>query len=134
MNKVVSVIITFAFVVGIGIIFWGGSKGNPNEIVSAQNTEIKDGIQYITIKAKGGYTPQKSIAKANIPTILRFDTDSTFDCSSSVRIQSIGMSKILPQTGSTDIDLGNPKLGLLQGTCSMGMYSFEIDFRSQETK
>ena len=33
-------------------------------------------------------------------------------------------------TKNPDIDLGNQKLGILQGTCGMGMYPFEIDFQS----
>lgn len=85
--------------------------------------------QIIEITAKGGYTPRKSIAKAGIPTILRFNTKGTFDCSSSVRIPSMNISKILPQSGVTDIDLGSKKTGTLQGSCGMGMYPFEIEFQ-----
>lgn len=94
------------------------------------NVSIVDGKQIVEIKAKGGYSPRISVAKANMPTILRFDTNGTFDCSASVRIPSMNVSKILPNSGSTDIDLGNPKLGTLQGTCGMGMYPFEINFQS----
>lgn len=96
----------------------------------AENVSIVDGKQIIEIKAKAGYTPRKSIAKAGMPTILRFDTNGTFDCSASVRIPSMGISKVLPQSGSTDIDLGNPAVATLQGTCGMGMYPFEIEFQS----
>jgi hypothetical protein len=42
----------------------------------------------------------------------------------------MNISKILPQSGTTDIDLGSPKLGTIQGTCGMGMYPFEINFSS----
>ncbi|MEI8338146.1 MAG: cupredoxin domain-containing protein [bacterium] len=97
---------------------------------AVNNVNIVDGKQIIEIRAKGGYQPSKSIAKAGIPTILRFNTSGTFDCSSSVRIPSMNISKILPQTGNTDIDLGTQKVTTLQGTCGMGMYPFEIDFQS----
>ena len=93
------------------------------------NVSIVDGKQIIEIKAKGGYSPRVSTAKANMPTVLRFDTNGTFDCSASVRIPSMNLSKILPNSGTTDIDLGNPKLGTLQGTCGMGMYPFQINFQ-----
>lgn len=96
----------------------------------ANNVTIVDGTQIIEIKAKGGFQPRKSAAKAGIPTILRFDTNGTFDCSSSVRIPSMNISKILPQTGLTDIDIGTPRVATLQGTCGMGMYPFEVDFQS----
>lgn len=128
MNKTVSIIITLGLVIALGIVFFGGNSKSVETPV--QNVEFKDGIQYITINAKGGYTPRKSTAKASIPTILRFDTNGTFDCSSSVRIPSMNISKMLPQTGVTEINLGNPKVGLLQGSCGMGMYPFEIDFQS----
>jgi plastocyanin domain-containing protein len=128
MNKTVSIVITLGLVVALGIVFLGGSSKTQETV--GQNVEVKGGVQFITINAKGGYTPTKSIAKSDIPTILRFDTNGTFDCSSSVRIPSMNISKMLPQSGSTDIDLGNPKLGTLQGTCGMGMYSFEVEFQS----
>ena len=95
---------------------------------AGNNVSIDSGKQIIYIHAKGGYQPTKSLAKAGLPTILRFDTAGTFDCSSSVRIPSMNISKILPQTGSTDIDIGVQVAGIFQGTCGMGMYPFEITF------
>jgi plastocyanin domain-containing protein len=94
------------------------------------NVSVVDGKQIIEITAKGGYQPRKSVAKAGIPTVIRFNTSGTFDCSSSIRIPSLGISKILPQTGSTDIDIGSPTVATLKGTCGMGMYPFEVDFQS----
>ena len=94
----------------------------------ANNVSIVDGKQIIVIKAKGGYSPIHSIAKAGIPTILRVDTNGTFDCSSSIRIPEMNISKSLPMSGSTDIDLGVQKVATFQGTCGMGMYPFDIKF------
>ena len=101
-----------------------------NELPTApkNNVTIENGKQIIEVIAKGGYTPEKSIAKAGMSTVLRMVTDGTFDCSSSVRIPDLGISKGLPQTGTTDIDLGTPKAGVLHGSCGMGMYPFEVDF------
>jgi len=106
------------------------ASGRDLEITNVNNVRIINGKQIIEIRAKGGYQPRKSLAQAGIPTVLRFDTNGTFDCSSVVRIPSLGISKVLPLSGSTDIDIGNPKLTLLQGTCGMGMYPFEIDFQT----
>src|SRR3990167_865527 len=131
MNKTVSIIITLSLVVSIGIIFWGGSKNNINTTTSdaVQNSEIKNGIQYITIDAKGGYSPKVSIAKAGIPTKLIVKTNGTYDCSASLVIRSAGFQQILPQTGETEIDIGAKNPGeTLQGVCGMGMYSFAINF------
>jgi hypothetical protein len=40
------------------------------------------------------------------------------------------ISKILPSTGMTDIDIGVQPAGIFTGTCGMGMYPFEVDFQS----
>ncbi len=94
------------------------------------NVSSQDGKQIIVLTAKGGYTPRRSVAKAGIPTVLRVNTNGTFDCSSAIRIPELKLSKNLPPTGETDIDLGTPKAGLFSGTCGMGMYPFEIDFQT----
>jgi len=99
------------------------------EEVAGNNVSIVDGVQIIEIRAKGGYQPRVSVAKAGIPTILRFNTKGTFDCSSAVRIPSLDIEKILPPSGATDITLGEQGAGTLQGSCGMGMYPFEIEFQ-----
>ena len=128
MNKTVSIINTLGLIVAVGIIFVGGSKTkNLGQIV--QNSEIKDGVQYITILAKGGYSPQVSTAKADIPTKLIVKTNGTYDCSASLVVRDVGFQKILPQTGETEIDVGIKTIGeTLQGVCGMGMYNFTINF------
>ena len=131
--KIALSIIVAGLIVGGTILFIGnGSSSSKKATVQAENihnVNIVDGKQIIEINAKGGYSPRLSAAKSNTPTILRFNTNGTFDCSASVRIPSLNISKILPNSGATDIDLGNPKLGTLQGTCGMGMFRFEIDFQ-----
>lgn len=129
MNKTASIIITLALVIGIGIVFLGQSNNNSDSTTgSAQNIEIRDGVQYVTINARGGYSPKVSKAQANIPTKLIVKTNGTYDCSASLVIRSIGFQKILAQTGEEIIDLGTPQAGTLQGLCSMGMYNFAVNF------
>ncbi len=117
-------------VVLIGGAFMLTRSGDTGQTANVNNVSVVDGKQIIEITARGGYQPRKSIAKAGIPTIIRFNTKGTFDCSSSVRIPSMGISKSLPQTGSTDIDIGTQKVATLKGTCGMGMYPFEVEFQS----
>ena len=92
------------------------------------NVYIVDGKQIVEIKAKGGYRPEHSTAKAGIPTILRLDTSGTFDCTSIVRIPSMNINQNLPMTGITDINLGVQGISTLQGTCGTGTYPFDIKF------
>src|SRR3989338_5111106 len=98
---VISLILTALLIGGAVTLSTGGSISNPT--LSANNVSIVDGKQIIEIRAKGGYLPRRSIAKAGQPTILRFDTNGTFDCSLSVRIPSLGISKTLPISGVSDI-------------------------------
>jgi hypothetical protein len=100
-----------------------------NAVIVSENVITENGVQIINLQAKGGYSPQRTVARAGVPTVLRFSTNGTFDCSLSVRISSINYSKVLPQTGSTDVDLGVQKVGLFRGSCGMGMYPFEVDFQ-----
>ncbi len=130
MYKTASIIITVALVIGVGIVFLGQSRNNPGSsgTASVQNVEIRDGVQYVTINARGGYSPKVSTAQANIPTKLIVKTNGTYDCSASLVIRSIGYQKILPNTGEEIIDLGTPQAGTFQGLCSMGMYNFALNF------
>lgn len=140
MNKKAYFIICLAIIISLGIIFINNSKskGNKNGITQnrniensgpVENSEIRDGIQYITINAKGGYSPRVSKSLAGIPTKIIIKTNNTFDCSASLVVRSLNFQKILPQTGEEIIDAGIPTAGsVVQGVCSMGMYSFVINF------
>jgi len=123
-------ILIIAVLIGGALVLAGNKGSNNNVQPTANNVSVIDGQQIIEIKAKGGYLPRKSVAQAGLPTTLRFNTNGTFDCSSSVRIPSLNISKLLPPSGTIDIDLGSPQAATLQGMCGMGMYLFEIDFRN----
>jgi plastocyanin domain-containing protein len=131
MNKTALSIIIAGVIVFIALLVFAGpgSRNNLPSGKAVQNSEIRDGVQYITIDAKGGYSPNSSVAKAGIPTKLIVKTNGTYDCSASLVIRQANFQEILPQTGTTTIDIGTPKAGeSLQGVCGMGMYSFVINF------
>ncbi|MBI5126753.1 MAG: cupredoxin domain-containing protein [Candidatus Taylorbacteria bacterium] len=127
--KAITISIVVAVILIGGAFLLTNGRNDLGQTVSANNVSIVDGKQIIEITARGGYQPRKSSAKAGIPTVIRFVTKGTFDCSSSVRIPSMNISRVLPQSGITDIDIGDGKLGTLQGSCGMGMYPFEIEFQ-----
>ena len=127
MKKSSLIVITILILAVFASIFILGSSDSSEKRI--QSVVIKDGVQYITIDAKGGYSPKITEAKADIPTKLIMKTGGTFDCSASLVINSLNYRKILPQTGETEIDLGTPKTGEpIVGVCGMGMYSFQINF------
>ncbi len=97
--------------------------------IPTSNVFDENGIQIIEIAAKGGYSPYETTAKALLPTILRFVTDDTFDCSSSVIIPGLRLRKRLPLSGKTNIQLPTiPENTTLTVYCSMGMYYFNLNF------
>lgn len=123
---VISIFIALALIGGVLIL--GKNTQNQNDPF-VNNVKVIDGTQYIDLTAKGGYSPRKSTAKAGVPTVLRVNTSGTFDCSSSIRIPSMNISRNLSQTGVEEIALGSPSAGVLKGSCGMGMYPFEINFQ-----
>ena len=131
---IISAIILAAVIIFLAINYAGGSSSvnsNKEENVieeNANNVSVVDGRQIILLKAKGGFSPIHSIAKAGVSTILRVVTNGTFDCSSIIRIPEMNLSKNLPLSGTTDIDIGVQKVGIFDGTCGMGMYPFDIKF------
>lgn len=128
-STITAIIISLVLIGGAFVFLRSDSKTEGNDATPTNNVVIENGVQIIEIKAKGGYIPRTSVAKAGIPTILRFNTNGTFDCSSSVRIPSFNISQSLPISGLTDIELPSSNLGTLKGTCGMGMYPFEIIFQ-----
>lgn len=122
----ISIIVTSLIITGA---LWLGLSNGTSEVASTQNVSVVSGQQVVAINAKGGYMPKLTAAKANMPTTLRITTNSTFDCSASVSIQSLGIRKFLPQSGTTDLEVPAQKAGsTLQGVCAMGMYHFDVRF------
>ena len=122
----------FFLILGIAILFLGylflQGTDSPveNTLSTGSNVSLVDGKQVVEIRAKGGYVPRISTAKPGIPTVLQVNTQGTFDCSSVITIPSKGISKNLPPSGVTEIELGSLEPGVLQGACGMGMYPFQI--------
>lgn len=125
-NIVISIIISALIIFGT---FYVLSKKSADSLGMApvENVTVIEGIQYVTIQARGGYSPKTSIIKAGMPTKLVVKTSNTYDCSVALSIPSLGIRKMLQQTGEEVIDLGSVESGkTINGTCSMGMYSFKI--------
>lgn len=121
MNKITSFIFSILIISISYFVFVFDNK----EVPSIPVTEIKEGVQYVTIQVRGGYFPRTVSAKSDIPTKLVMKTNETYDCSSALVIKSIGYQKNLPPTGETVIDIGTKNKGeTLEGVCSMGMYGF----------
>jgi plastocyanin domain-containing protein len=130
MKNAIAIIIAGALIAGAIVYFSSENESASGPYSSQDNVYMEDGTQIVEIAAKGGYMPRASSAKAGVPTIIRVTTKSTFDCSASLSLPSLGIQKSLPMNGTTDIDIGTPSAGEFSGTCGMGMYGFNIDFKS----
>jgi plastocyanin domain-containing protein len=132
---IASMLLVVIFIIG-ALYITSNKSSNNSEVKKIENTieenadnvSVIDGKQIVLMKAKGGFSPIHSIAKAGILTILRVETNGTFDCSSVIRIPDMNISQNLPLSGTTDIDIGVQKVGVFDGTCGMGMYPFDIKF------
>ena len=115
--------------IGGALLLASGSGGAAPE-VAVDNVSVVDEKQIIDLTAKGGYSPQVTEAAAGFPTVIKMSTAGTFDCSSALVIPSINYRGNLPPSGVTEIALPPPVAGSqLQGSCSMGMYGFTINFK-----
>lgn len=128
MKSIIVSIVFSGLLIGGAIWFMVFDK-SPETVNQVNNISIVGDKQMVEINAKGGYAPKISVAKANMPTILRVQTSGTFDCSSSLNIPSIGYRANLPPSGITEIEVPAQKSGaVLQGLCGMGMYNFKVQF------
>jgi plastocyanin domain-containing protein len=132
--KALLISLTVAGLVAVGGVLLFKERPATASADPVDNVGMVGGKQVIEVRVKGGYSPGKSIARAGVPTILRLQTSGTFDCTASLRIPGMGVSLALPPSGTQDVDLGTPKPGVVEGVCSMGMYSFEIIFQDQEKR
>ena len=125
---IIAISIGSALVLGALILSQGNNPGIDSPRVNNVTTE--DGKQIVTISAKGGYSPRVTDAKADMPTLLRVETQGTFDCSSVLSLPSMKYQKNLPPSGVTEVELPPQKAGsTFEGLCGMGMYRFEIAFK-----
>ncbi len=128
--KNVYILIVIGVVLVGSVVFFarGKSVGSP---VRVAGTALIDtlGKQMVDIRAKGGYSPRETTAKANMPTVIRVTTDGTFDCSSGITVPALGYRANLPPSGVTEIPVPPQAPGTeLRGLCAMGMYHFTVNF------
>lgn len=123
---ITGIIITSTFLISLI------KKENEESVKSAatNTVTVENNIQIINVTAlSSGYSPSKITANSGLKTFLRVKSTNSYGCERSFRIPTLEISKILPQSGVTEFDLGIPKGGeKIVGTCSMGMYTLTINF------
>lgn len=74
----------------------------------------------------GRYSPANLALKAGVPTTLVFRSENARGCVAALVIPSLGVQTLLPENGDSKVDLGTPRAGRIDYSCSMGMYSGTI--------
>ncbi|MBM3710108.1 MAG: hypothetical protein FJW61_06785 [Actinobacteria bacterium] len=128
--------LSLIFFIASSTIFIASCTRNPS--VTAKQAGKDDSVNEIDLNGKqlievvaksGGYYPKSIDAKASVPSMLRIKSENAYSCERAFVIPQIRVSAILPINGITDIEIGTFDAGTrLIGTCSMGMYSFVINF------
>lgn len=92
---------------------------------AGQSAKINsEGKQEVTISASdGGYSSETKTLKAGVPVKLTLVSNNVQSCVKSFMIPSLGISKILPQTGNIEVEFTPSKVGTLAYTCGMGMFT-----------
>src|SRR5258708_16525290 len=99
-------------------------SNNSPQVQGAVAQVDASGKQEVTINVtSNGYEALSSTLKAGVPTKLTMVSNNVQSCARSFLIPSLGISKILPLNGSTEIEFTPTKSGNLTYTCGMGMYT-----------
>jgi sulfite exporter TauE/SafE len=75
-----------------------------------------------------GYEPRVLRAKAGQTVQLQVVTKDSVGCTRAFVIPALNLQRVLPETGTTIIDLPAQQAGTLRFTCAMGMFSGAIQF------
>lgn len=124
--KKIIILLVFGALILLG--FWYLASQNNSESVAGVSVESGD-TQIIEITVRGGYSPSTISAKTGVETIIKFKTNNTYDCSSSIIIPKLGIREFLPPMGEKLFTVPKEKAtDSLSGSCSMGHYRFTINF------
>lgn len=133
MKTKITWLVILALVAALAYALFAKSSGSKPTAVQGNlgpGVVVENGTQVILISAKGGYSPRSVTAKAGVPTVLRVKTENTYDCSIALNVPKLKFRQVLQPTGTVDIPVSASQAqGTLQGVCSMGMYSFAVNFK-----
>lgn len=73
--------------------------------------------------SNGGYKADVNTLKVGVPVKLKLTTNGVRSCSRAFTIPEFNYFKVLPETGTEEIEFTPTKTGKLTYTCSMGMYT-----------
>lgn len=106
--------------------FWQTATGASADTLGIATVTGQNQTATITVYATG-YEPQRMTLKAGIPTQLSLVTKNTQGCSRAITFPTLNIQKILPESGTTQIELPALAQGRIPFSCSMGMFAGTIE-------
>jgi len=111
-----------------GSVEFSEKEAPPEEASAPVGQPDAPQVQILALDVKDtSYSPSSLKARAGVPTKLILTTNRTQGCTRAFVIPDLNLQKVLPESGKTEISLGKLGRGKLEFTCSMGMYSGEIN-------
>lgn len=106
-----------------------GSVKSAQPVQGSSSLPQSDGVTLYLAANGDGYSPQVLNAKADTDITLNIVTNRTYSCARDFVIPSLGIEKLLPETGTVSIPISAQPAGTrMRFSCSMGMYAGEIVF------
>jgi uncharacterized protein len=100
----------------------------PTEPTALPNVATGEVILQIDVQ-NSGYSPDTLHAPANVPIRLNMVTQNTHSCAVAFVIPELGIEKLLPSSGTTELNVPpQPQGKVMRFSCSMGMYTGQIIF------
>jgi P-type Cu+ transporter len=128
-KKIALSIIVSALILSGALLYKGSERRRAITPPAPAVAMVSGDRQIIEITARGGYTPRLIKAKAGLTTVIRIKTQNTYDCSAALVLPKLNYQKFLEANGVEEITLQPEQAqGSFNGLCSMGMYSFRVDF------
>jgi plastocyanin domain-containing protein len=81
----------------------------------------ESGVQEVSIKVRGGYSPDVVVVRQGVPVRFDFYRDETDSCSGQVVFGDFGIARDLPAFQTTSIEFTPDKPGEFIFTCGMNM-------------
>jgi len=102
----------------IGAILWYFFLSRRPDEAAAETT---GGIQEVHVTVKGGYSPDRILARPGVPIRLHFDRQEESPCSEEIVFPDFGVRRSLPAFATTTIDLPAKPSGSYSFACGMDM-------------
>lgn len=96
--------------------FFLAGQGN-----AAAATAGSGGVQEVTIRVQGGYSPSQVRVRRGAPVRLVFDRQETSGCSEEVVLGDFGIRRFLPAHERTAVEFTSERAGTYEFTCGMSM-------------